>query len=123
MRWFNGFAVVVILGALVCTSCAGRRGPEHFYFGNYSEAEEYYNKAEYQKAIEKYQAYIDENPEGNLAVISRYYIAKSHVALGNEAQAKEIYRSIKKEYPDLVWANFADTQLKELSNTSTHPAS
>lgn len=104
---------IVLLGTIL-VSCAGNKGPERFYFGNYSEAEEFYNKGQHEKAIEKYQAYIDENPEGNLAVISNYYMAKSHVALGNIDQAKAIYQAIVDQYPDLVWANFAKTQLKEL---------
>ena len=96
------------------TSCARYRGPEHFYFGNYSEAEKYYNKGEYAKAIEQYQAYIDENPDGNLAVISEYYIGKSHMALGHTEEAKTIFSKIAEQHPDLVWANFSKTQLKEL---------
>lgn len=106
----------MILLCAVIVSCARNRGPEHFYFGNYSEAEQFYNKGEYQKAIEKYRAYIDENPEGNLAVISQYYIAKSHVALNEMDKATEIFKKIKRDYPDLVWASFAETQLKDLQS-------
>lgn len=112
-------SIFFVFTLLTLSSCAGRRGPENFYFGNYSEAETLYNKGQYEKAIEKYQAYIDENPEGNLAVISRYYIAKSHAALGHKDQAKQIYESIVKDYPELVWANFAKTQLQELETVSS----
>ena len=99
--------------ALIVTSCA--RGPENFYFGEYSEAEALYNQGAYEKAIQKYQGYIDENPEGNLAVISLYYIAKSHAALGHSTEAERLFQKIITDYPDLVWANFSETQLKELS--------
>ncbi len=107
-------AALLLLVILVCTSCAKGKGPEQFYFGSYSEAEKFYNKGQYERAIEEYQKYIDENPEGNLAVISQYYIAKSHAALGNFDQARKIYETIIQQYPDLVWANFSRTQLKEL---------
>ena len=93
-------------------SCTNRS--ERFYFGNYSEAEKYYNKGEYQKAIEKYQAYIHEYPEGQMAVISNYYIAKSHAALGQNNEAKAIYQEIVAKHPDAVWANFSKTQLEEM---------
>jgi TolA-binding protein len=106
---------ILIVGCLLFASCLrGRSGSERFYFGPYSEAEKLYSKGEYEKAIEKYQAYIDENPDGNLAVISQYYMAKSHAALGRVDEAKAIYSEIVKKYPDLVWAKFAETQLKEL---------
>jgi outer membrane protein assembly factor BamD (BamD/ComL family) len=106
---------LLLLTSLVLTSCARwKGGPERFYFGPYSEAEQFYNKGEYEKAIEKYQAYIQENPEGNLAVISQYYIAKSQSALGRNDEAKNNYNEIIQKYPNLVWAKFAETQLKEL---------
>lgn len=95
------------------TGCIRRS--QNFYFGHYSDAERYYTKGEYEKAIEKYQAYRDENPEGNLAVIAQYYMAKSYQALGKTDEARAAYEQIKKEHPDLVWANFSETQLKELA--------
>ena len=85
-----------------------------FYFGNYSEAEGLFNHAQYDKAIQKYQAYIDENPEGRLTIISEYYIARSHAALGHRDEAKELYKQIIQKYPDVVWARFSETQLKEI---------
>ncbi|OGW80277.1 MAG: hypothetical protein A2Z83_02585 [Omnitrophica bacterium GWA2_52_8] len=103
---------LLLLPVLLLSACA--RNPESFYFGNYSEAEKLYNKGNYDKAIEKYQAYIDENPEGNLAIISKYYIAKSYVATGKNENAKKIFQEIVDKYPDLVWANFSQTQLNEL---------
>lgn len=105
--------VGMIVGGLLLASCASK-GPAHYYFGDYSEAERLYNKGEYEKAIDKYNAYLQENPEGNLAVIARYYIGKSYAALGDKERAKEVFNKIVAEYPDLVWANFAKNQLKEL---------
>ncbi len=104
----------ILLLSFGLVSCARYKGPEHFYFGSYSEAEKHYNKGDYEKAIELYQAYIDENPDGNLAVISEYYVGKCHVALGHLDEAKKIFTKIAEEHPDLVWANFSKTQLKEL---------
>ncbi len=106
--------------ALLLVSCAHRS--QNFYFGNYSEAERLYGKGQYEKAIEKYQAYRDENPQGNLAVIAEYYMAKSYEALGKKEEAKNHYQEIVKNHPDLVWANFSETQLKELSQ-KTQPSS
>ena len=96
-------------------------GPGTFYFGNYSEAENLFNRGQYERAIQKYQAYIDENPEGNLAVISQYYIARSHLALGHKDEAKDIFQHIVQKYPDIVWARFSETQLKELESASVVP--
>lgn len=102
----------LLLFFLSLSSCA--HNPDRFYFGHYSEAEALFQKGLYGKAIQKYQAYIDENPEGHLAVISRYYIARSRAALGQKDEAREIYQDIIKNYPEVVWANFSETQLKEL---------
>lgn len=109
----GGYRVLLIMSFFFLTSCA-RGGSDRFYFGSYSEAEQLYNKGEYEKAIEKYQAYVDENPEGNLAVISLYYMAKSHAALGHVGEAKSLYQRIIRDYPKLVWADFSETQLKGL---------
>lgn len=108
---FLGVSLFILI--LTSTGCLHR--PRPFYFGDYSEAEALYNKGDYEKAIQKYQAYIDENPEGHLAVISQYYIGRSHAALGHTDTAKDIFQTIIKEHPNVVWANFAETQLKELS--------
>jgi TolA-binding protein len=107
------FAIAVLL----FSSCA--RHSRNFYFGNYSEAEKLYNKGDYQKAVEKYQAYIDENPEGNLALIAEYYIAKSQQALGNADEAKKRYEKIIAEHPDAVWANFSKTKLREIQSPAS----
>jgi len=116
MRSFNKvFLFAVIISSMAFSSCATRKA-QNFYFGNYSEAERFYSKGDYKKAIEKYEAYREENPEGNLAVIAQYYMAKSHQALGEGEEAKKLYEDIVKQHPDLVWANFSQTQLKELGS-------
>jgi len=104
----------VCIALLTLTSCLSRR--EVFYFGNYSQAEQLFNQGDYLRAIQRYQAYIDENPEGHLAIISQYYIARSHQALGHADEAKTIYERIVRDHPDVVWANFSQTQLNEASN-------
>ena len=104
--------VGVLIMALMLASCAHR--PERYYFGSYSEGERLYSKGDYKKAIAHYQAYINENPDGNLAVISHYYMGKSYLALGQPEEAKKIFERILEKYPDAVWANFAQNQLKEL---------
>ena len=73
-----------------------------------------YDKKDYERALQKYQAYIDENPEGNLAVIAQYYMGRCYAALGQPEQAKPLFEKVLKEHPDLVWANFSEAQLKEL---------
>lgn len=118
MRSISYLVIIALTFTPILSSCAARKS-QNFYFGNYSEAERFYSKGEYKKAIEKYEAYREENPEGNLAVIAQYYMAKSHQALGEVDQAKALYETIVKEHPDLVWANFSQTQLKELSKAGT----
>jgi TolA-binding protein len=108
------YGVILFCFLLTSLSMACARKSQNFYFGNYSEAERLYSKGEYEKAIQKYQAYRDENPEGNLAVIAQYYMAKSYQALGKKDDAKTHYSEIADKHPDLVWANFAKTQLKEM---------
>lgn len=102
---------------LTMISCASARPAGDHYFGSYSEAEKLFKQGEYERAIQKYQEYRDENPEGNMAVISQYYIAKSHAMLGHVDTAKDMFQDIIAKHPDLVWANFSQTQLKELEST------
>ena len=113
-RLFLSFILMFSL-PLAFSSCASHKA---YYFGNYSEAESLYNHGEYERAIQKYQAYIDENPEGHLALISLYYIGRSHAALGHKDAAKEIFQKIIREHPNVIWANFAETQIKELDQTA-----
>lgn len=113
MRSKKIFWLALLILPCLATGCMARKS-QNFYFGNYSEAERLYGKGQYEKAIEKYQAYRDENPEGNLAVIAQYYIAKSYQALGKADEAKKQYHDIIQSHPDLVWANFSKTQLHEL---------
>lgn len=108
------YVILLLISGLVLSGCAPKR-TENFYFGKYSEAEKLYNAGQYEKAIEKYQTYREENPEGNLAVMAQYYIAKSYQALGKTDEAKKIFEEIKKNYPELPWANFSETQLKEMN--------
>jgi TolA-binding protein len=117
---FDRNILIWLVGAFLLMSCV--RGPENFYFGDYSQAERLYKKGEYERAIQKYQAYMDENPEGNLAVISLYYIARSHLALGHKDEARALFQEIVNKYPNVVWANFSELQLKEL-DTKTTPTS
>ncbi|MFZ5802747.1 MAG: tetratricopeptide repeat protein [Candidatus Omnitrophota bacterium] len=109
----------IVLLALMLAGCATGKGPEHFYFGSYSEAEKLYNKGQYEPAIEEYQAYIEENPEGNLAVIAKFYIGKSHAALGHNEEAVSIFKDIVRKNPDLVWADFAKNQLAEIEKAKS----
>lgn len=100
--------VVLILAGTGCRSSAS------FNFGAYSEAENFYEKGEYAKAAAKYEEYLRENPAGNMAVISRYYMAKSYEGMGQTDRAREVYNKIIKDSPDLIWAKFAKERLEEL---------
>ena len=112
----RGAVLILLLAAVTgCGMFKGRHRQEDFYFGSYSEGEALFKQKKYEQALSRYQAYIDENPEGNLSVIARYYMAKCYVGMGKKDEAKEIFQKIQKEHPDLVWANFSEAQLKELS--------
>ena len=97
--------------------------PSSFNFGAYSEAERLYEKKKYKEAVTKYEEYLRENPEGNMSVISTYYLAKSHEALAQFDQAKALYEKIVREHPDLTWANFARERLVELSSQEAKSSS
>ena len=119
MSFFKHIFVLLLI-AVTLSGCLHRGHREgDYYFGTYSEAEISYNRKEYPKAIARYQAYIDENPEGNLAVISQYYIAKSQLALGHTDEAKVLFQKILNEHPDMVWANFSEGQLKEIEKIAS----
>lgn len=96
------------------------KGPDRYYFGDYSEAEAAYNQGNYQEAIDKYSSYIAENPEGNLAIIAKYYTARSYASLGQKDKARELYVEISQKYPDHVWAKFSTAQLEELNSGASN---
>jgi TolA-binding protein len=105
---------------LIFSGCA--HNPESFYFGDYSEAEKLYNRGEYQKAIDKYQAYLKDHPEGHLAVIAQYYIGKSYLELNEPDTARTIFEGIMTAHPDVVWAKFSETQIQEMQKPKSSGA-
>jgi TolA-binding protein len=106
------FAVLALSGFLFA-SCAS--GPSKHSFGPYSEAESFYEKGNYPKAIAKYQEYLAQNPKGNLAAIAEYYIAKSYVASKDTAKARESFERVVTQFSGTSWAEFAKEQLESLS--------
>lgn len=108
--------LLLIAGFWALTGC---HSTASFNFGAYSEAERFYEKRQYEKAITKYQAYVRENPSGNMAVIAQYYMGKSYEGLGRPDQAREIYEQISQKHPQGIWADFARSRLKELPVQST----
>lgn len=98
----------------VLTGCKSSGGSPAFDFGAYSEAEQFYEKREYSQAIEKYEEYLRQEPQGNMALIARYYLARSYEAAGETGKALEIYRQIASEHPDLNWGNFSKIRISEL---------
>lgn len=112
----RGFALSAFL--TVFWIVAGCHTESSFHFGAYSEAERFYEKKEFEKAIVKYEQYIRENPGGNMAAISLYYMARSHEALKHWDKAREIYEKIVKEQSGPIWVDFAKARLIELSSQS-----
>ena len=112
----NKIFSVLALSGLLFASCAS--GPSKTSFGPYSEAEAFYKGGNYPKAIEKYQKYLAENPQGNLAAIAEYYVAKSYLASGNTGKARESFERVAKKFPGTSWAEFAKEQLEKLQGTA-----
>ncbi|OGX14576.1 MAG: hypothetical protein A2351_01390 [Omnitrophica bacterium RIFOXYB12_FULL_50_7] len=105
------FAVGALL-SVTLASCAFHSSSRSF--GPYSEAENFYKNGNYPKAIEKYREYLAVNPQGNLAAIAEYYVAKSLVASGDTAKAIESFKQVVVQYPQTSWADFAEEQLELL---------
>ncbi len=105
-----GLAVMMVLSGVMLASCAFRSSSHSF--GPYSDAENFYKKGNYPKAIAKYQEYLAANPQGNLAAIAEYYTAKSYVASGDTAQARDRFEQVKQKFPGTSWAAFAKEQLE-----------
>ena len=113
-------SILLIAACIAISGCARifPKGPDRFYFGAYSEAEAAYNHGDYQAAIDNYSAYIAENPDGNLAVIAKYYMAPSYANLGQTDKARSYYTEVIQKNPDLVWAKFSEAQLLELNSSN-----
>lgn len=102
--------------SVVLTSCAF--GSSSRAFGPYSEAESFYNKGNYPKAIEKYGEYLAANPQGSFAAVAEYYVAKSQWASGDSVKARESFERVIERYPGTSWAKFAEEQLGISKDTS-----
>jgi TolA-binding protein len=114
MKKMRIFAVGALLGVMLA-SCASRS--PRYNFGPYSEAEAFYKKENYPKAIEKYQEYLAANPQGNMAAIAEYYIAKSYAVSGNLDKARAGFERILEKFPGTSWAEFSKEQLEILQGT------
>ena len=110
----------LILSVFILSGCLHL--PSRHDFGSYSNAEKFYAEGKYDKAIGSYKKYIDEQPDGNLAVISKYYIGKSHVALKQNLEAKAEFEAIINKHPDLIWAELSKEQLKHLLGSASADA-
>lgn len=115
MKKMGFFAVWALLG-VVLASCAS--SPSKHSFGPYSEAEIFYKKGDYPKAIEKYQEYLAANPQGNLAAIAEYYIAKSYLASGDMVNARKDFERVVEQFPGTSWADFAKENLEMLQGAA-----
>ncbi len=114
MKKIRFLAVCILMGTL-SASCAFRSSQRAF--GPYSEAEAFYNKGNYPKAIEKYQEYLATNPQGNLAAIAEYYIAKSYLISGKQVEAQQGFQQVVAKFPGTSWAEFAKDQLQILQDS------
>ena len=112
----TGFFLIWMLLGVMFASCASS-SPKHS-FGPYSDAENFYKKGNYPKAIEKYQEYLTVNPRGNLAAIAEYFIAKSYVASRDTLKARDGFKRVMERFPGTSWAEFSKEQLKTLNGTA-----
>jgi len=108
----NQLFATLALSSLMFASCASSSSKH--CFGPYSEAETFYGKGNYSKAIGKYQEYLSKNPQGGLAATAEYYIAKSYAASGDAAQARKTFERVVVQYPQTSWAEFSKEQLETL---------
>jgi tetratricopeptide (TPR) repeat protein len=115
MKKMRLFAAGALLGVMLA-SCAS--SAPKYSFGPYSEAETFYKKGNYPKAIEKYQEYLALNSQGNLAAIAEYYIAKSYAAFGNQDKARESFQQVVEKFPGTSWAEFSKEQLDMLQGSA-----
>ncbi len=109
VRFFLGLVMAVIL----CASCASNSSVEN-RFGPYSEAEGYYQKGKYGEAAAQYEKYLSENPQGSLATVASYYLAKCYASLGKTDAAKAGFQKIIADSPKTTWADFSKKQLEIL---------
>lgn len=108
--------MVVLLGAaFLFVSCSHFRESS---FGAYSDAEKLYAKGKYEAAMAKYQLYLKENPEGNMAAIAEYSIAKCYGMLKKPEAARAGFEKVIKDYPKTSWAEFSQKQLETLQASS-----
>ena len=105
----------VLLAGLLASCTSSSSG---HYFGTYSAAEQLYSKGKYEAAAKKYHQYLNEKPQGNMAAIAEYYMAKCYKKIGKTEEARTHFQQVMRDYPKTSWADFSKKQIEDLASSS-----
>ncbi len=84
----------------IVTSVSERVGPGYNLF---SRAEKKFHEKSYDKALEIYNVFLSRFPDSPLADAALIKIGAIHTEIGNNANARNIYKRLIDEYPDSVF--------------------
>jgi len=106
---------LLALGLVVATGC---KMTPTIQIPDYSEAKDLKKVGDYAGAIEKFNAYIQNNKDGILVPYAKFHIADCYREMGDVEKAKAAYNALIKEHADSEPAAWAK---KDLDMIKEHP--
>ncbi|MCG3173185.1 MAG: Outer membrane protein assembly factor BamD [Myxococcota bacterium] len=93
-----------------------RKYPDHHYADNaiFLIGESYFQRKQYQLAINEYQRVSTLYPKGNKVPDSLHKIARSYLALNDKVRAREVLERVMRTYPDSRAATLARDDIQSL---------
>lgn len=87
---------------------------EHQMTKDWEEAGKKFQAAEYQQALEAYQAFQDKYPYHRWTHMARYFMGQCYERLNQYDKARMVYREVMDKYPGSVWSDLARDRMLQL---------
>ena len=81
----------------------------------YGLAKKFYHRGQYDKAIEYFEKYIDENADNTMYEIALYYLSKSYKNTQDYSNALLNYQKLIDNKGDAFWIDLAKADMEEIN--------
>ena len=116
MRSWATFMIVV---SLLCVFALSGCGPTQV--AKYDAGKSLQEAQRYDEAIQKYEEYVDENPESPLAPYAQIYAARCYRDMAKKPAAMAAYKKVIERYPQHNLAEWAAGEMRAIENKTLIP--
>lgn len=81
----------------------------------YGLAKQYYHRGQYNKAIENFEKFIEENDDSSIYEVALYYLAKSYKNIQDNRNAFLTYQKLISNKGDSFWVTLAREDMGEIA--------